>query len=385
MQDDDTILIVLVIDDLEFGGAQRQVIELANNIDAERFEVHVCTLSDYVPLGPQLRDADIRLHTIEKRHKLDFTVVPRLAHLLRSLQADIVHSYLFSADIASRLAGRLAGTPVIIGSERNADYVPKRRHVLAYRLTRGCADLTIANSRAGAQFNSKTHGQPISCYRVVYNGVDTTRFSPRDGNEVRAELGISETDPVIGVFASFKPQKNHAMVLRAFAEVLPEHPNARLLLVGDQLYGAMNGTAEYYRQLEELIDELKIRPNCVFLGNRNDVERIYPICDLTVLSSCYEGTPNVLLESMACGVPVVATSVSDNPYVVKEDQTGFLVPLGDEAAMAARIRTMLTDEALRLKTGRNAREWVTTKFSLESLARNTEAVYLEALRCKSPN
>jgi len=376
------VSVVLVIDDLEYGGAQRQVVELANNIDAERFDVHVCTLSDYVPLGSQLRDSENRLHTIVKKHKMDFGVALRLAHLLRTLQADIVHSYLFSADIASRLAGRLAGTPVVIGSERNTDYVPKKRHVLAYRLTRRCVDLTIANSRAGAQFNSRTYRQPLGDYRVVYNGVDTERFRPQDKTAARAALGIAASNRVVGVFASFKPQKNHAMVLRAFARVIPSSPDVRLLLVGDRLYGNMNGTADYHSRMEALIDDLGIRPNCVFLGNRNDVERVYPACDLTVLSSRYEGTPNVLLESMACGVPVVATNVSDNSYVVRESETGFVVQLDDLEAMAHGVSTLLQNDNLRRQMGEKARTWVTTQFSLERLARNTEAVYLEALSRK---
>ncbi len=373
------LCVVLVIDDLEFGGAQRQVVEVANNMDPARFDVHVCTLSDYVPLGSQLRDSATKLHTIVKKHKMDFGVVLRLARMVRTLHADIVHSYLFSADIASRMAGRLAGTPVVIGSERNTDYLPKKRHVLAYRLTRGCVDLTIANSRAGAQFNSKTYGQPIADYRVVYNGVDTERFKPQDKTAARAGLGIAASNHVVGVFASFKPQKNHAMALRAFARVLLSFPDARLLLVGDQLYGNMNGTADYHSRMEALIDELGIRQHCMFLGNRSDVELIYPACDVTVLSSWYEGTPNVLLESMACGVPVVATNVSDNSYVVKEGETGCVVELEDEEGMARRIEQLLTDAERRREMGQKARDWMATEFSLERLARNTEAVYLEAL------
>lgn len=376
------ICVVLVIDDLEYGGAQRQVVELANNMDSDRFNVHVCALSGYVPLGSQLRDCATRLHTIVKKHKRDLTVVPRLARLLRVLHADVVHSYLFSADIASRLAGRLAGTPVVMGSERNTDYVPKKRHLLAYRLTRGCVDLTIANSRAGAQFNSKTYKQPIADYRVVYNGVDTERFGPQDKTAARVALGIAAADHVVGVFASFKPQKNHAMALRAFAKLLPSFPDARLLLVGDRLYGNMNGTADYHGKMEALIDDQGIRPNCVFLGNRNDVEQIYPACDVTVLSSRYEGTPNVLLESMACGVPVVATNVSDNSYVVKQGETGFLVTLDDAEAMAHDISTLIESNSLRRQMAEAARSWVATEFSLERLARQTEAVYLEALSGK---
>jgi len=376
------ICVVLVIDDLEYGGAQRQVVELANNMDSDRFNVHVCALSDYVPLGSQLRDSATRLHTIVKKHKMDLTVVPRLARLLRVLHADVVHSYLFSADIASRVAGRLAGTAVVIGSERNTEYTPKKRHVLGYRLTRSCVDLTIANSRAGAQFNSETFSQPIGDYRVVYNGVDTVRFKPQDKGTPRMELGIAAGEHVVGMFASFKPQKNHAMALRAFARVLSSFPDAKLLLVGDRLYGNMNGTAEYHGRMETLIDELGIRQHCILLGNRVDVEQIYPACDVTVLSSRYEGTPNVLLESMACGVPVVATNVSDNSYVVKQGETGFLVTLDDTEAMARDISLLIESNSLRRQMAEKARTWVTTEFSLDRLARQTEAVYLDALSGK---
>ncbi|MBW2595333.1 MAG: glycosyltransferase [Deltaproteobacteria bacterium] len=379
------ICVVLVIDDLEYGGAQRQAIELANNIDRERFNVHVCTLSDYIPLGSQLRDSEHRLHIVKKKNKVDFTVVPRLARLLKSLNVDIVHSYLFSADIASRLAGRLAGTKVIIGSERSPYSSPKKRHILAYKLTRKCVDLMIANSKTGAQFNSRTYAHPACDYRVVYNGVDTERFRPQSNIVIRKELDIPAEKQVIGIFASFKPAKNHTMLLQAFKKVLYRFPDTQLLLVGDQLVGniqlgsEMKGTSDYHARMEALIDELGIRDRCSFLGNRDDVERIYSACDITVLSSLHEGTPNVLLESMACGIPVVATNVCDNSYIVKEGQTGFLVELGDDAGMADRLQTLLENDILRQRMGQQARAWVMGEFSITQLVERTESVYLEAL------
>ena len=385
------ICVVLVIDDLEYGGAQRQVVELANNLDQDRFDVHVCTLSDYVPLGGQLRDFDGRLHTIVKKNKVDFTVVPRLARLLKFLNADIVHSFLFSADIASRLAGRLARTKLVIGSERGANYVAKKRRMLAYRLTRRCVDLTIANSKAGCEFNRKTYGQPACDCKVVYNGVDTIRFRPRDKDTMRSKLGIQARSRVIGVFASFKPEKNHTMLLNAFKRVLKSRPNTQLLMVGDQLAGNVQwlgntkGTEQYRARMQALIDELGIHERCAFLGNRTDVERIYPACHITVLPSHNEGVSNVLLESMACGVPVVATNISDNSYVVKEGETGFLVELGDVEGMADRLRTLLNNDTLRQEMGQKAREWVKNEFSLEKLVQNTEAVYMEALHRKCGN
>lgn len=145
-----------MISDLEFGGEQRQVIELANSMDTMRFQVHVCTLADYVPLSESLRGRASRLHIIRKAHKFDFSVVPKLVQLMRRLRVDVVHTFLFDAEFFGRIAARLASVPAIIGSERNADYVPLRRHVWVYALTRWCNDLTIANSSAGAEFNSRT-------------------------------------------------------------------------------------------------------------------------------------------------------------------------------------------------------------------------------------
>jgi len=376
------IRVLLVIDDFEYGGAQRQVVELANGLDPARFDVHVCALSEYVPLAQGLRDRERRLHVIPKRCTVDFTVVPRLARLLRRLRADIAHSYLFSADIAARLAGCLAGTPVVIGSERNTNYRLKKRNLWAYRLTRGCVDLIIANSNAGAQFNSRTLGHSPAQYRVVHNGVDTARFAPRDVEAVRGELGISPDEHVVGMFASLKPQKNHTLFFATAKRILARLPNVRFLLVGDELYGGLHGSDEYKRSMNRLIDELGIRDWCLFCGNRNDVERLYPVCDVTALSSLYEGTPNVLLESMACGVPVVATDVSDNAYVAPDGKVGYLVPIGDEVALADRVCRLLEDQALRAEMGRRARAWIEEEFSTQQLAKKTEAIYLEVLGTK---
>jgi glycosyltransferase involved in cell wall biosynthesis len=304
--------VLLVISNLEFGGAQRQVVELANQMSADGNLVHVCSLSSYVPLASSLHESEQRLHVINKQFMFDASVVPRLAALLRRGRYDVVHSFLFDAEIAVRLAGRLAGTALIVGSERNTDYRLKKRQLLAYRLSRGCVDLMIANSSAGAAFNSRTLDQDPGMYRVVHNGVDTKAFSPGDGRAMRRELGLDEHAPVVGMFASFKAQKNHPLLFAAARHVLARIPAARFLLVGDELYAGMHGSDDYKRMVNELVDSLGIRSSCVFLGNRADVSRLYPACDVTVLPSLFEGTPNVALESMASGVPVVATDVSDN-------------------------------------------------------------------------
>lgn len=367
--------VLQVISNLEYGGAQRQVIELANNLDERRFDVHVCSLSDYVPLGAMLRDAERRLHIIRKRAKYDLTVVPRLARLLRRLGTRVVHGYLFDAEIASRLAGRLAGVPLIVGSERNTDYVMKRSHKIVYRMTRSWCDLVVANSRAGAEFNRRMLGHDVSQYRVVHNGVDTERFRPGDGRAVRHELGITDDESVVGMFGSFKAQKNHPLLIAAAKLVLDRQPQTRFLFVGEQLYGGMHGSDQYRQKIDALVTQSGIRSRCLFAGNRNDVERLYAACDVTVLPSLFEGTPNVLLESMACGVPVVATDVSDNADIAPDGQVGYIVPLNDPQVMAMRIVSLVEDPELQNSFGARARTWVEQRFSVRRLIEQMAEVY----------
>lgn len=377
------ICVVLVIDDLGYGGAERQLIELANNLDTARFDAHVCSLSDHVPLAADLEEADRRLHVVKMKHGFDFIGVLRLARLLRKVRADIVQAYQFKADIICRLAGRMAGTAAVIGAERNANRVIRRYEYLSLRLTRRWADIIIANSNMGATSNGKIFRRPASDYRVVPNGVDTDRFRPAKGETIREKLAIPIGCPVIGVFANFKKQKNHSMLFRAFKLVLDSIPNARLLLIGDQPVSNRGALACYLAELNSLVDELGIRHACMFLMHRKDVECLYPACDITVLPSLHEGVPNVLLESMACGIPVVATNVCDNQYIVREGETGYLVGAGDEAAMANRMALLLSNAALRQSMGYAARKWVLQEFSIGRLAQKTEAVYLEILHRKT--
>ena len=373
---------MLLIGDLEYGGAQRQVIELANHLDPAHFEAHVCSLSDYIPLSPQLRHMDDRIHILKKACRFDVTVVPRLARLLRTLRIHILHSFLFDADIAARLAGRLAGTPVIINSERNTDYPLKLRHLAAYRLTKGCVDLIIANSAAGAEYNRSKLGHSPAQYRVVYNGVNTDRFVPGDGTAIRSALGIRPDEYLVGLFSSYKPQKNHPVFFAAARRVLDRIPRTRFLIVGDVLHGGVDGSADYKARMDRIVDMLGIRHRCVFLGNRDDVDHLYRACDLTVLCSLFEGTPNVILESMACGVPVIVTDVADNAHIVPHGRVGYDIAVNDDTALAECICTLLLDEPQRRRMGCAARDWVVREFSVTQLARDTQDVYLEALHRK---
>ena len=364
-----------MISNLEFGGAQQQIVALMNNIDQDTHEVHLVCLSDFIPLAEKLQVPEARLHILKKRWKYDVTVPVRLARLLRKIDADIVHGFLFDAEIACRIAGTIARTPVVVGSERNCDYTIKSNQALFHKLTHNMQTYCIANSHAGAAFNSDLLGYPADHYYVVHNGVDTDRFRPGDGSALRKELGISESELVVGVFASFKHQKNHELFFNAAARIMQQLENVRFLLVGDELYGGMHGSGDYKDGLQDLVDELKIRDNCIFAGNQSTVEEYYRVCDLTVLPSRHEGMPNSVLESMASGIPVVATRVADNNLLVPDRKAGLLVESDNLEELQGAIESLLSDSSLRQQFSQESVSWVASNFSATVMSRNMARTY----------
>lgn len=377
------IKVMLIISNLEFGGAQRQLVELANNLSRDDFDVMVCSLSQYIPLGSGLDLPDEKVVIIQKKSKYDISVVFRLSKVLRENKVDVLHAFLFDAEIAARIASAMAGVAVMVGSERNSNYRIKRNQMVAYRLTKNLRDVCIANSRAGAEFNAQELGYPEKHYAVVRNGVDINRFQAGNGGQLRESLGISQDQFVIGMFASFKEQKNHGMLFHAVKELTSSDRNFRVVLLGEELHGGAQGTTTYVQKIHELVGRLGIRDYCLFVGNQDDVEAYYRICDVTVLPSKFEGTPNVVLESMASGVPVIVTAVSDNNEIVEHGKSGYVVDVGDEAGLARYLQLLMEDRELSANMGSEARRRAVELFSSAQLASSTGEVYKTALEQRS--
>ncbi len=387
--------VLFAVSSLEHGGAERQVVELVRSLDPARFTPFVCSLSDDVPLAAALPDRS-RLFVVRKRFRFDASTVLRVARTMRRLRIDLVHAFLFDAEVAARLAAPLGGVRVVVASERNSDYERPLVQRAALRLTRPWIDALVANSEAGRRFAMRTQGLPAAKVHVIRNAVDVERFRPGDTAEARRSLGLDAAAPVVGMVASFKPQKNHLMFLEVARRVLAQRPQATFLCAGEPLRGAggafslKSGTgahrdvAAYHLEVSRALDEAGLAGRCRLLGRIEDVERVYRACDVTVLTSCHEGTPNVVLESMACGVPVVVTDVADNATLVPEGVAGAVVPSGDAAAMAARVLALLADEPGRREMGAAARRHVQERFSPGVMARQTEALYERLLNPGHP-
>ncbi len=369
--------VLLLTSSLERGGAERQVVELARSLDASRFRVHVVSLSHDNPLAAQLGEIGERFTVVPKRSRYDVGLIRRVRRYLLEHRIDVVHSFMFDAEMVGRLAGRWAGLPAIICSNRCPHWGRRRFKQWIARATTGCFDMMIANSHAGFAYERDAQHVPADKLRVIPNGVDTRRYSPGRCDALRRTLGIPVDAFVVGMFAHFRVNKDHETWLRAAQRIKADHPGAVFISAG-----AIDGETpnHYFGRAKRLAAQIGIEGSVRFLAQREDMTDLYRMLDVKVLSSRFEGTPNVVLEAMASGLPVIATDVSDNARIVRHGETGFIVPPQDIEAMARCLNTLATGPALRQRMGAAARARAVEEYSVAALGRRTGDVYLEVLR-----
>jgi glycosyltransferase involved in cell wall biosynthesis len=230
--------------------------------------------------------------------------------------------------------------------------------------------VTGVSDAVGAYLRARNR-VPAGRVRVIYNGVDVDRFSaPYDRIAKRRKIGIPSEAWVVGLVASLRPQKNHPLLLHAFERVLPDVPEARLVLVGD---------GEMRAPLEALADHLKIRERVHFLGSRLDAHELFSTFNVYCLPSRYEGMPLTVFEAMAAGKPVVATRVIGIQEVVADGQTGLLVPPDDPDALARALLRIWADPALGGRLAEAGWNYVNQHARLKDMVDRYAALYEELL------
>lgn len=375
------INVLLLTGGLTYGGAERQVVELANSLDQEKFNTFVCSLTGYNPLSINLRSEFV---VILKKSKYDLSVIPRLRRIVSERRVDIIHSFLFDANIAARLCRGVRSGPIIISSERNSNYKESILHRLTERVTRPLMSLMVSNSVAGQQFCIHSRGMRKDQTAVVHNGVDLQRFQKdlESGRALRQELRLTDSCRLVGMIGNYKAQKNHRIFVLMAAKLASDHSDVNFLIVGNPLEGSLEAN-DVFNKTKALSSSLGLADRIKFLSGRDDMVAVYNACDVTVLPSSREGTPNVMLESMACGTPVVASDVADNAFVLRDNVDGRIVGLRDDESTAIEfsgaVQALLSDRGKCTKMGVAARERVEKEFSLARLAEKTANIYTSLL------
>jgi glycosyltransferase involved in cell wall biosynthesis len=363
--------IAIYIGQLDVGGAEGQVILLARGLFARGHDVRLITDAGRTAAVPP--DLEPYVVTVPSRPRL--TRLRGLVRVLKDFDPAVVHCQLTSANLWGSIAGRCAGVPVVVTSFLSTDPWKKWYHALIDRCVARLSSGVFVNSAGVAERYRRVMASASRKVRVIYNGVDTTRFAARKApgrDDVRRELEIPRGAPVIINVANLFGVKNQMMLLGALATCHRGVPEARrpyLLFAGE---GPMRPDLE--RETARLGLGFYVR----FLGQVQDVASYLAAADVFVLSSHAEGFSNALLEAMASSLACVATDVGGNAEALAED-TGVIVPAGGEIALAAALAELVVDEGRRKALGEAARRRAVAKFGLERMVDATACWYLGSL------
>jgi len=367
--------IMFISTGLAYGGAETQLVHIAIRLKARGWEVYVVSLMPPRAYAEELERTGIPVVSLDICRKLiGLRPVLLLARLIRKWQPSIVHSFMVHANLLARSLRLLVPIPVLICSARSLNEGGRLRELL-YRLTDPLCDLTTQVSRTGLERYVQIGIVPAHKIRYIPNGVDTERFcpDPEVRKRLREDLRLGKRFVWLAV-GRFAPPKDYPNMLRAFAVVVYRYPEALLLIVGD---GPLRPS------MEKLTEDLHISTHVKFLGVRRDIPNLMNAADAYVMSSAWEGMPNVLLEAHATGLPIVATDVGGNREVVIEGVTGFLVhPRNPDALAQTMIRLMDLSEEERRRMGEAARRHINENFNLNRVIDQWEDLYRELLTQK---
>jgi len=367
--------VFLMINSLETGGSERQFIALTKSLDPSAFSTHLGCIMEkgflLEDLGPMPRFGLGGSLYSAKSFRSRF----RLARHLRHHRVAIAHAFDFYTNLVLIPVARLAGVPVVIGSQRQiGDLLTPAQSRMQTTIFRWC-DVVICNSQAAADRLSE-HGVPSGKLAIIRNGLAPSAFT----------TATPSLPPVpgllrVGMIARMNHRvKNHAGLLRAATRVVSKFAAVEFVLVGDGPFRA---------ELETTARTLRLGDHVRFLGDRRDIAGILASLDLTVLPSSSESLSNSIIESMAAGVPVVANRVGGNIELLGSDR-GALVATNDDVALASAIESLLRDENLRRRLGQNAKTFAQANLTIDRMRRDHEQLYASLLekkgyRAKSPH
>lgn len=357
--------ILFFIDQLSIGGTEKHLIQTLKFMDRSRFEPQVYVLHGRYDLLSDIRNLNVPVKCLDIPNIISFRAMIRLFTLTREMRRarfDIVLTYLFASNIYGIVAAKLAGIPTRISTRRELVIWKKLQHRIASRLINLITDRILTNSRAVKKTVVQLEKAKRDKIGVVYNGVDINRFDPDNcDGEFRSRLGVKDGDPLIVNVARYRPLKGQKYFVDACANVAKRFPNARFAIVGP-VYDK-----KLISNLHAQSKKLGLEKRLLLMPNWRDTPSLYAGADIVVLSSLEEGFPNVIIEAMASGKPVVATKVGGNVEAVKNEHTGLLVPPADSEAIAKNICRLLDNKKLAKEMGRHGRERVLAKFQQQTM------------------
>lgn len=359
-----------VVENLNRGGLERMVIELAKFQQSQGHCCQVVCLYERGVLADELDAQDIPVHACGKRRGPDPRALLRMRRAVRMHDTEVLHTHNAMAHYQAMLATLHLPLKRVVNSRHGmgASSRTARREWL-YRHSLARTDAVVAVCAAACD-NAVARGiVPVTKARVVRNGIRVENYSPANAKmhtRLCMLLGIPDGTRIVGSIGRLNWAKDQAGLIHAYARVQRELPAVALMLAGD---------GELRSELERCASEQGIAANVHFLGDRNDVHELLQGLDLFVLSSVSEGYSMALLEACASQLPIVATDVGGNREIICNGRTGALVRASDPVALATAMLDLLRDDAKAAAYAAAARAWVAVEGSLTAMAARYEALY----------
>ncbi len=358
------------------GGAEVQVFLLASELKRRGHEVTLVSMRDPEAFEPELEELGIPLYSLGmKRGVGDPRAIFRLARVVRDCRPDVVHSHMVHANLLSRLSRLLAPIPVQVSTAHNYSEGARWREI-AYRLTDPLCDLTTNVCVKCVEHFVEVGAAPKNRIRYMPNGLDVATFKhlPDARDAKRRELGVPDDTFLWLAVGRLEEQKDYGNLVSAVKQMAAEgdaHPFCVVVAGGGSLKASLTDLAK-----ESGLDGSRLR----FLGERKDVIELMAAADGFVMSSAWEGLPMVLLEAGAARLASVVTDVGGNKEVVRDGESGFVVPPHDSEALASGMRRLMALDTQGLEEmGERSRKKIVSQFSLDGVVDRWEELYGELL------
>jgi len=364
------------------GGAEILAYELAKSL-ANNNEVFVVSLSSNSGSGRiDFENKNLHVFPILKNGKIglirNFFSIFKL--MMRE-QFDVIHAHGVFPAAFWGIAGKILRIPVIVTShgndiQKNKDIgygarLNKKIAVITWLILK-LIDIHVVVSKCMVKDAIEAGSNP-SKVRVVYNGIDLKKVSSLEGTDIIEKYGIRKEDFVILYLGRLHPKKCPEDVVKAFPKVIQKVPNAKLVIAG-------KGSEK--EKLEKIVTELKFQGKVIFTGfvSENEKWSLLERCDIFVLPSVVEAFGIALIEAMACGKPVIATNVGPFPEIIKDGETGILIPVHSPIHLADAIINLAQDDEKRVKMGKKAKEDAENRFNISRVASDYLKIYNEVVK-----
>lgn len=367
------IKILHLVDSLDPGGMENGIVNVSKRLDPEEFDIHVCCLRQRGAFAGRMPCPD-QVVALDKSPGFSMTVVKAFKEQINRIEPHILHTHNLGPLIYGVLGSRLGkGVALLHGEHGQLDkhHLTRKRLWQRKLLYRACKRVhTVSESLRRDLIG---WGFPSNKIVSVTNGVDTDRFHPsEDKIESRQAMGLPQRGTLLGMAGRFSEFKGHKLLLDTFEKLCEQGEDVQLLLLG------AGGSEE--AKVMARVQASRFCNKIHAVGHQQSPEDYYQLMDLMVFPSTHEGLSNAVLESMACGVPVLASDACGNDEAITNGKNGFLEAIGSVEELSSAITRVLDDPNTIAATGNKARQHMLENFSIDSMVDGYSRLYRELLK-----